>query len=436
MRIEIVNGHIIDPKNHLNKPGALYIAEGKIVGVLNAPEGFVADLTINAQGQLVCPGFVDLSTRLREPGQSYKATICSETQAAASAGFTSLCLPPDTKPVIDSPAVVELIEGKAEQCAYPQIYPVAALTQGLAGYELSSMYALKAAGCIAVSHGYSTISNLLVLRRAMEYAATYDLLLMYCPQEPSLSNDGCAHEGAMASRYGLPGIPIAAETIALMQCIELIEQTRCRVHFRGLSCARSVQLLAKAKKAGLPVSADVAMHQLHLTDEQMQPYDSHYHVLPPLRSEQDKAALIAAVQSGIIDSICSDHQPHDVDAKLGAFPETEPGISALETVLPLMLRLVEQGHLSLSQGIAKLSVEPAQTLGIQAGDLSLGSVADVCVFDPKQAWQVNAESWQSKGCNTPFWHEEMLGKVSYTIQAGKLIFSSQALDDNGKAVAK
>jgi len=424
MRIEIVNGHIIDPKNGLDQQGSLYIADGKIVGIMQAPDGFTADTSIDAQGHIVCPGFVDLSTRLREPGQSHKATMQSETKAAASAGFTSLCIPPDTSPVIDSPAVVELIEDKAERCGYPNIYPIAALTQKLAGTELSAMHALKQAGCIAVSHGHHALQNLLVLRRAMEYAASYDLLLIYCPQEAALSDDGCAHEGAMASRYGLPGIPVAAETIALMQCMELIEQTGCRVHFQGLSSARSVDLIAKAKVAGLPVSADVAMHQLHLTDQDMQPYDSHYHVIPPLRSQQDRDALLVGIQNGIIDSICSDHQPHDVDAKLGAFPETEPGISALETVLPLMLRLVEQKILTLAQGIEKLSSKPAQILGIDAGGLALGNVADVCIFNARESWKINAETWQSRGQNTPFWQETMHGKVTHTLQTGKIISSA------------
>lgn len=424
MQIEISNGCIIDPGNTINKQGSLYIADSKIVGLFNAPAGFSADAHIDAQGQIVCPGFIDLATHLREPGETHKATIQSETRAAASAGFTSLCVPPDTQPVIDTPAVVELINDQAVQCGYQHIYPIAALTQKLAGKELSSMHSLKQAGCIAVSHAQAAIANLLVLRRAMEYAATNDLLLMYVPQEQALTNEGCAHEGAMASQYGLPSIPVAAETIALMQCIELIEQTGCRVHFRGLSCGRSVDLIARAKQAGLPVTADVAMHQLHLTADDMLPFDSHYHVLPPLRDVQDRDALIAAVQSGIIDSICSDHQPHDIDAKLGAFPETEPGIAALETVLPLMLRLVEQGDLPLIQGIAKLSSAPAGILGINAGAMAVGDVADICIFDPNERWQINAETWHSQGCNTPFWQEKMQGKVTYTLQAGKIIYTS------------
>lgn len=423
MRIEIVNGHVIDPRNDVNKQAGIYIEDGKIVAIGKAPEGFAPQTRIDAQGQIVCPGFIDLCARLREPGQVHKASIQSETLAAASAGFTSLCIPPDTKPVIDTPAVIELIKDKAEQCAYTHIYPIAALTHNLAGKELSSMYALKQAGCIAVGHAQAPVQNLLILRRAMEYAATHDLLLMYCPQERALSYQGCAHEGAMASRYGLPGIPVAAETIALMQCIELIELTGCRVHFRGLSSERSVVIMAKAKQLGLPISADVAMHHLHLTDADMLPYNSHYHVSPPLRSQQDKEALLSGVKNGTIDAICSDHQPHDIDAKLGAFPETEPGMSTLETVLPLMLRLVEQGHLDLAKGIEILSASPAKILAINTGHLAVGCVADICIFNVNTNWQINGETWQSQGKNTPFWQKTMRGKVTTTIQAGKIIYS-------------
>nr|WP_221896804.1 dihydroorotase [Bathymodiolus japonicus methanotrophic gill symbiont] len=423
MRIAIFNGHIIDPANKLDELAGLYIEDGKIVAIGDAPAGFEPQTLIDAQGKIVCPGFIDLSTRLREPGQTHKATIQSETHAAASAGFTCLCIPPDTRPVIDTPEVLELIKDKAEQCAYKHIYPIAALTQKLAGKELSCMYALKQAGCIAVGHAQAAIQDLLVLRRAMEYAATHDLLLMYCPQESALSNQGCAHEGAMASRYGLSGIPVAAETIALMQCIELIEQTGCRVHFRGLSSGRAVSLIAKAKQSGLAVTADVGMHHLHLCDTDMRPFDSHYHVLPPLRSQQDKEALLAGVQDGIIDAICSDHQPHDVDAKLGAFPETEPGMATIEAVLPLMLRLVEQGNLDLVQGIASLSEFPAKILAINAGHLAIGGIADVCIFDAHEKWQINQQTWQSRGQNTPFWQDAMLGRVCFTIQAGKVIYS-------------
>jgi dihydroorotase len=257
----------------------------------------------------------------------------------------------------------------------------------------------------------------------MEYAASHDLLYICRPNIFSLSNNGCAHEGAVASRYGLPSIPEAAETIALAQCLELAELTGCRVHFGQLSCKGSVIKIHQAKKYGLNVSADVAIHQLHLTENDMIPFDSHYHVLPPFRTEEDKNYLRQGLASGSINSICSDHQPHDLDAKLGAFPETEAGISSLETLLPLMLKLVAQHDISVEQGIAALTQQPAAILGLPMGALTIGLTADICIFDPTLEWQINTNNWQSRGINTPFWGQTMKGRVTHTLQAGKLIFS-------------
>ncbi|MGR9117507.1 MAG: dihydroorotase, partial [Gammaproteobacteria bacterium] len=256
----------------------------------------------------------------------------------------------------------------------------------------------------------------------MEYAASHDLLLIYRPNEDSLSNKGCAHEGAVATRYGLPGISETAETIALSQCLELAELTGCRVHFGQISCRRSVIKLQQAQKYGLNVSADMAIHQLHLTENDMKPFDSAYHVLPPLRSEQDKQHLRYALTQGIISSLCSDHQPHDLDAKLGAFPETEPGIAALETLLPLMLKLVNENVIGLDQGIAAISVNPAKILGLERGSLKPGCVADICIFDPDRTWQVDPDTWHSKGLNTPYWGQTLTGRVLYTVQSGKIIY--------------
>ncbi len=421
-QIHIKQGRIIDPANSIDRTGCVYIADGKIISVTNEPAGFKPDIVIDAYNQIVCPGFIDLSTRLREPGQSRKATFKSETIAAASGGITTLCLQPDTIPVIDTPAIAELIKDLAEKAQYPQIYPIAALTQKLEGTELSSMLSLKQAGCIAVGNASQPVKNLLVLRRAMEYAASHDLLLMFRSNDYWLGNNGCAHEGAFATRYGLPSIPDAAETIALAQCLELAELTGCRVHFGQLSCKRSVIKIHQAKKYGLNVCADVAMHQLHLTENDIAPFDSAYHVLPPLRTEADKQYLRQGLAGGALDSICSDHQPHDIDAKLGAFPETEPGISALETVLPLMLKLVAQQVITLEQGIAALSNNPAQILRLKSGALTPGFPADVCVFDPELDWQVNSENWQSQGNNTPFWGQILKGRATHTLQAGKIIY--------------
>ena len=422
-QIHIKQGRIIDPANKINCVGNVYIAGGKVLSVTDQPADFTPDTVIDAQGQIVCPGFIDLSTRLREPGQSRKATFKSETIAAASAGVTTLCLQPDTSPVIDTPAVAELIKELAEKAGYPQIYPIAGLTRKLEGTELSSMLSLKQAGCIAVSNAHQSVKNLLILRRAMEYAASHDLLVMIRPNDYWLGNNGCAHEGAVATRYGLPGIPEEAETIALAQCLELVNLTGCRVHFGQLSCKRSVIKIYQAKKYGLKVSADVAIHQLHLTENDIIPFDSSYHVLPPFRTEADMKYLRQGLASGTLNSICSDHQPHDIDAKLGAFPETEPGISSLETLLPLMLKLVAQRAITLEQGIASLSENPARVLHLKRGALTVGYAADVCVFDPDLEWQVNAGNWNSQGINTPFWGQTLKGRVTHTVQAGNVIYS-------------
>lgn len=422
-RIVIENGRIIDPANNLDRLGSVYIDDGKILSTIYKPTGFNPDQIVDARNKIVCPGFIDLSTRLREPGQSRKATFASETAAAAAAGVTTLCLQPDTVPVIDAPAIAELIKDLAEKSGYQQILPIAALTQKLEGTELSAMLALKQAGCVAVSNANQPVKNLLILRRAMEYAASHDLLFIYRPNDFWLANNGCIHEGAVSTRYGLPSIPDAAETIALAQCLELAELTGCRVHFGQLSSRRSVIKLHQAKKYGLAVSADVAIHQLHLTEDDIIPFDSAYHVLPPFRTNADKASLREGLASATIDSICSDHQPHDLDAKLGAFPETEPGVSSLETLLPLMLKLVAQQAITLEQGIAALTQKPAQILQLERGALTPGFAADLCIFDPEQEWQVDSGNWKSQGVNTPFWGQVFKGRVIHTLQAGKVIYS-------------
>jgi dihydroorotase len=422
-KIHIANGHIIDPTNNIDEIGSLYIVDGKVLSILNQIPDFSADITIDATDNIVCPGFIDLSVRLRDPGQTYKSTLQSETIAAASTGVTTLCLPPDTQPVIDTQAVAEMIHDKAEKAHYSQVYPIAALTQQLAGQELASMAALKQAGCVAVSNANAPLANLLVLRRAMEYASSHDLLVMLHPEEPSLSNNGCVHEGFFSTRYGLPGIPEASESIAVAQYLELARLTDCRLHFSQISCKSAVIKIQQAKKYGLNISADVAIHQLHLTEDDIEPFNSSYHVLPPFRTGKDLQKLREGLANGTINAICSDHQPHDLDAKLGAFPETEPGIASLETLLPLMLRLVDDKSLTLSQGIACLSQNPASILGIKSGALSPTFKADICIFNRHLDWKVNQHNWKSSGLNTPYWGKTFKGRVTHTLQSGKIIYS-------------
>jgi dihydroorotase len=425
-RIHIQGGRVIDPSGQCDMHQDVFIAEGRIVALGNRPEGFEADLNIDAKGQIVCPGFIDLSARLREPGYEHKATIASESLAAAASGITTICMPPDTHPIIDTPAVVRLIHDKAALAGKLRIQPIGALTRGLKGQDLSEMSFLKEAGCLAVSNAMSPVANTLVLRRALEYAASHDLLVIVRPEDKDLADQGCAHEGAVSTRMGLRGIPYAAETVAVAQVLALIEHTGARVHFAQLSSARALRSISRAREKGLPVTADVAIHQLHLTDEAIQGFDAHYHLRPPLREHADRDALRDGVRDGVIAALCSDHQPHEPDAKLDAFPATEPGIASLQTLLPLTMTLVEAGAMTLSQALAALTSGPADILGIEAGRLTAGVVADLCVFDPKQRWTVDSDTWLSAGRNTPYWRQTLKGRVTHTFLGGARVFELNA----------
>ncbi len=417
-RIVIKGGRVIDPKNGLDAMVSVCIAGGKIIAVGDAPLGFVADEEIDATGQIVCPGFVDLCARLREPGQEFKATIASETAAAAAAGVTTLCCPPDTRRVIDTPAVVNLLRERADSVGKARVIPIGALTRGLLGKELSSMMALKTAGCVAVGNAFAPVENLLVLRRALEYAANCGLIVVVRPEDQSLRNRGCVHDGAVGSHLGLPLYPSSAETVAVAQTLVLAEQTGAKVHFGQLSSERAVAMIAEAQQRGIEVSADVAIHQLHLTESAVIGFDALAHVNPPFRSLADRNALREGLARGVLTAVCSDHQPHDPNAKLDAFPATEPGISSLETLLPLSLQLVEEGVLDLSAAIARLTEGPAEIMGLEAGSLSVGVSADVCLFEPNLAWIAKGADWLSKGINTPFYGLEFKGRVTRTLLSG------------------
>ncbi len=423
-RVHIQGGHLVDPANGIDAPRDLFIAEGRVVAVGEAPAGFAADHRIDARGLTVVPGLVDLQARLREPGQEHKATIASESAAAAAGGITTLCVPPDTEPVIDTPAVVELIHQRAEAAGRAHIVPLGALTRALEGQQLSEMAELQRVGCVGMSNARRPVSNTLVLRRALEYAASHGITVFLQPCDAHLASEGCAHEGSISARLGLPGIPASAETVAVAQILMLIEQTGTRVHFGQLSTARAASMIARARYDGLPISADVAAHHLHLTDMDIGYFNSNCHVEPPLRSERDRDGLRAALARGTLDAICSDHQPHDADAKLAPFCDTEPGISALETFLPLALRLVTDGVLALPDLVARLTCQPADILGIDAGRLGVGDRADVCIFDAGDHWRVTGEALVSRGRNTPFEGWDLQGRVTHTLLDGRLVYSA------------
>ncbi len=421
MSLKITGGRLLDPANGVDEKTNIFISKGKIAGIGKSPAGFKARRTIDATGKIVCPGLVDLATRLREPGEEHKATIKSETRAAASAGITTLCCLPDTDPIIDTPAVAELIHQRADEAGYARVVCLGAMTQGLGGKLLAEMGALGAEGCVGISNANIPIVNTDVLRNAIEYAASCGITVFLHAEDRWLAGEGCMHEGAVSTRLGIPGIPETAETVCLSRDLLLLEQARARGHFGRISTARATAMLGAAQRRGLPVSADVAAHQLFLTEQNVGGYDSNFHVRPPLRTRADRNALRKALKSGVIRIICSDHQPHDIDAKTAPFSATLPGISALETLLPLTLKLVEEDVLDLSSAIAAVSAEPADALGLEIGQLGLGAAADVCVFDPKEEWQLSGREMTSAGKNSPFLGTTFKGRVHHTILAGRVV---------------
>ena len=425
MRLWIRNGRLIDPASKLDAVQDLWIADGRIIASGSAPAGFEAERSIDAGGLVVCPGLVDLCARLREPGQEYKATIATETAAAAAAGITTLICPPDTDPVIDTPAVANLIQRRAQAAGKARVLTVGALTQGLESTQLSEMGALKEAGCVAMSNAGRPIANTLVMRRAMEYAATHALTVFLHAEDPWLSNHGCMHEGQVSNRLGLAGIPEATETVAVARDLALVQQTGVRAHFCRLSTTQAVRMVARAQYDGLPVTADVSAHHLHLTEIDIGDFDSQCHVLPPLRTQRDRDGLRGGLARGTLLAICSDHQPHEADAKLAPFAATAAGISALESLLPLSLRLVEDGVMSLMEVISRLSYQPARLLGVEAGTLGVGAVADLCLFNPDEEWEFAAQHMHSRGHNTPFTGWQFKGRTVMTVFSGNIVFERE-----------
>ncbi|MDH5378225.1 MAG: dihydroorotase [Gammaproteobacteria bacterium] len=425
MSLRIKGGRVIDPANSLDQVVDIVIENGKIASVGAVPKGFRADQTIDAKDKIVCPGFVDLRARLREPGLEYKGTIESETRAAAASGITTLCCPPDTTPVCDNPSVVELIYQRAAASRKARVLCMGALTVGLEGRLTSEMKALADVGCVGVSNGYKPVRDTLVMRRAMEYASGHNLTVFIHAEDTWLRGGGVAHEGPVSTRLGLAPIPEFAETIAVARELALIEHTGARAHFCGLSTARAVNMITQAQEEGMPVTADVNMHNLFLTEMDLLDFNAQCHVRPPLRSQRDREGLRAGLLSGAISAITTDHQPHDSDAKFGPISETEPGISGLETFLLLGLRLVKDKVLTLSQLISLISSGPAQILGLPVGNLSVDSTADLCIFDPEISNTVDAKRFLSRGQNTPFDGWELDGRVTHTILDGQLVFTAE-----------
>lgn len=427
MRLLISGGRVIDPKQGLDAQMDVAVAAGRVVAVGPAeslPKDFNPQLVVDARNRWVMPGLVDLSARLREPGHEYMATLESEIDAALAGGVTSLVCPPDTDPILDEPGLVEMLKFKAQQLNLARVYPLGALTTGLKGQEITEMAELSEAGCIGFSQAESPVYDTRVLLRAMQYAKSFGLTVYLRPIEPHLSKGGVAHAGAYASRMGLTGVPVISETISLQRHFELVRATGVKLHVCRISSAKGVDMIRQAKSEGLPVTCDVAVHHLHLTDLDIGFFDPRAHLIPPLREQRDMDALRAGLIDGTIDAICSDHTPVDDDAKLLPFAESEAGATGLELLLSLTVKWACKAGIEPSRIVQWLSLAPAQITGIQAGHIVPGMPADLVVFDPECEWVVSPSTLVSQGKHTPFSGFPLIGKVTVTVVSGQVAYGN------------
>ncbi len=435
-QILIKNARVMDPASNTDQISDVFVSEGKVLAMGHAPQAFAADVTVEAKGYWLVPGLVDLSARLREPGFEYKATLESEMQAALSGGVTTVVCPPDTDPTLDEPGLVQMLKFRAQNLNKARLHPLGALTVGLKGEIITEMAQLSEAGCIGFSQTNEMIADTQVLLRAMQYAKSFGFTVWLAPQDVYLGRGGVAHSGPVASRLGLSGVPIIAETIALNTIMELVRATGCRVHLCRLSSAAGVALVRAAKKEGLPVSADVAIHHTLLCDVDIGFFDSNYRVTPPFRAQRDREGIWAGIADGTIDAICSDHTPVDDDAKLLPFDEAEPGLTGLELLLTLALKLQTQANIPLSKIIEALTIGPAKILVSkvsdsingakvqtgQAGRIVIGASADLVIVDPNESWIPTPANLFSQGKHTPFNTVELVGRVRTVLVDGVLSF--------------
>ena len=433
MKILIQGGRLIDPASNLDRVGDVAIANGRIVH-LGDVANFEAERTVDARGLIVAPGLVDLCARLREPGHEHEGLLESELAAAAAGGVTSLVCPPDTDPVLDEPGLVEMLKFRARKLSRCRLFPLGALTRQLEGAALTEMAELTEAGCIGFSQAEVPIKDTLVLSRALQYAATYGYTVWLRPQDAYLGG-GVAASGSVATRLGLSGVPVSAETVALHTLFELVRATGARVHICRLSSAAGVELVRAAKREGLAVTADVSINSLHLSDVDIGYFDSAMRLTPPLRQGRDRDALRAGLADGSIDALVSDHMPVTSDEKAVPFAEATPGATGLELLLSLSLRWAQDSGLPLQRALAVVTAEPVRVLGSALGSLAAsagrlveGGVADVCVFDAGASWAVTPELLASQGKHTPFAFAssgfELPARVRCTLVAGHIAYEA------------
>lgn len=430
MKILIKNGRLIDPATNADHIGDVAIAAGRIVSLGSVSDDFNANRVIDARGLVVAPGLVDLAARLREPGHEHEGMLESEMAAAVAGGVTSLVCPPDTDPPLDEPGLVEMLKFRARNLNQSRLYPLGALTRGLAGEALTEMAELTEAGCVGFSQAEVALENTQVLQRALQYAATFGYTVWLRPQDAHLGK-GVAASGAIATRLGLAGVPVIAETIALHTIFELMRATGARVHLCRLSSAAGLALVRAAKDEGLPVTCDVSVNHLHLTDVDIGYFNAAMRLTPPLRQQRDRDAIREALADGTIDALVSDHTPVDEDAKTLPFGEAEPGATGLELLLSLALKWGQETGVGLMRPLAVVTSEPVRVLGEAIGSLASstgrlveGGLADLCIFDPEATWQVEPGRLKSQGRHTPFTGYELPGCVRWTVVAGQVAYEA------------
>lgn len=402
--------------------GGIQYTDATISYIGNIDDLPVSDYIIDAKNKLVIPGLIDCYARLREPGFEKAGTIASETLAAAKSGITTLFCAPDTAPIIDDPGTVELIKRRAAAAIGVNVLPIGALTAGLQGEQLSEMQILSDSGCIAFSNGDKPVTDNQVLRRVMEYSAGFDLNLIIAPQDPWLSG-GVAHEGSVSIRLGMPGIPLAAETVALSQLIELCYQTGARVHFSRLSSQRGISLVRQAKKDNIAVTADVGIDHLFLTEMDTSDFNTFCHASPPFRTHTDKEALRDAIKNGVLDAICSNHAPHELDAKLTPYSDSEPGLSSLDSFTGLLFKLADEMEVPVPTIIDRVTAGPARCFNLPQGTLTVGAPADFCIVDTDTDWEFSTENMISRGKNNPYGGWSFHASVELTVAGGQTLYS-------------
>ena len=423
--ILLANARLIDPSRNIDGPGDVLIVDGVIrdarrgIGAAGVPEG--TDI-INCAGMIVAPGLVDMRAFVGEPGASHRETFASASRAAAAGGITTIVCQPDTSPVIDNSATVDFVLRRARDTAIVNIHPMAALTKGMEGREMTEFGLLKAAGAVAFTDGDKSITNAQLMRRALTYARDFDALIVHHTEDPDLVGEGVMNEGERASRLGLVGIPNAAEAVLLERDMRLVALTGGRYHAASLTCIESIEVLQRARDAGLRVSASASINHLTLNEIDIGPYRSYLKLSPPLRTEDDRQALVAAVASGLIDVIMSDHNPQDVETKRLPFAEAAPGAIGLETMLSAGLRLVHSGEMDFTRLIGAMSTRPAELLGLPAGTLRPGQPADIAILAPDEAWLLDATQLKSRSRNTPFDEARFEGRVVRTLVAGRTVY--------------